>query len=63
MLEDPIQKTDTSACGLFQIYFYDNLFFPGENSKLHSYKKLAKEATKFYLMKCFHWTKSKLRKL
>lgn len=40
LLEDPIQKIETSTCELFQLYFYKNLFFSGENSKLHSYKKL-----------------------
>ena len=49
MLEDPTQKTETSTCGPFTIYFYDNLFFPDENSKLHSYKKLTKEAAKTLL--------------
>ena len=26
MLEDPMQKPTTVACGLFQLYFYKNLF-------------------------------------
>lgn len=48
-----IQKTETSTCGPFQIYFYDNSFFPGENSKLHSYKKLTKKAVETLLNKTF----------
>ena len=28
MLEDPIQKPTTVTCGPFQLYFYENLFFP-----------------------------------
>ena len=40
MLQDPIQMDTTITCGLFQLYFYENLFFPGENSKLLNYKKL-----------------------
>ena len=40
MLEDPIQKPTTVTCGPFQLYFYENLFFPDKNSKLHSYGKL-----------------------
>ena len=34
MLEGPTQKIETDTCGLFQIYFYDNLFFP---TKIASY--------------------------
>ena len=39
MPEDPIQKPTAVTCGSFQLYFYKNLSFPDENSKLHSYKK------------------------
>ena len=53
MLEYPIQKTETSTCGPFQIYFYDNLFFPDENSKLNSFKKLTKEMAVTLLNKIF----------
>ena len=28
MLEDPIQKPTTVTFGPFQLYFYENLFFP-----------------------------------
>ena len=28
MLKDPIQKPTTVACGPFQLYFYETLFFP-----------------------------------
>ena len=44
MLEDPIQMPKTMTCGHFQIYFYENLFFPDENKKVHSYKKLTNSA-------------------
>ena len=44
MPEDPIQKPTTVTCGSFQLYFYENLSFPDENSKLHSYKKLTNTA-------------------
>ena len=39
MLEDPKQKPATVICGPFQLYFYKNLFFPDENSKLHRLQK------------------------
>ena len=31
MLEDPIPMETTITCGPFQLYFYENLFFPDEN--------------------------------
>ena len=34
----------TDTCGAFQIYFYENLFLPDNDSKTHKYKKLTKEA-------------------
>ena len=40
MLEDPIQMKITRPCGLFQLYFYKNVFLQDETSKLQSYKKL-----------------------
>ena len=46
MLEDPIQIATTSTCGPFQLYFYENLFFPDENSKLQNCKKLTNVALK-----------------
>ena len=39
MLEDPIKMYPTVTCGPFRLYFYENLFFPDENSKLQNYKK------------------------
>ena len=42
MVEDPIQNLDTVAGGIFQIYFYDDLISPDENSKIQSNKKLTK---------------------
>ena len=43
ILQDPIKISKTVTCGTFQIYFYENLFFP-ENSKTRSYKKLTNDA-------------------
>ena len=37
-------KKTTVTCGTFQIYFYKNLFFPYNNSKIHDYKELTNEA-------------------
>ena len=43
MLEDPIQMPKTVTCAPFQIYFFENLFFPDKNSKACSYKKTNKQ--------------------
>ena len=53
MLQDPIQKPATVTCGPFQLYFYENLFFPNENSKLHSYKKLTNTVLEALLNELF----------
>ena len=53
MLEDPIQKPTIMTCGSFQLYFYENLFFPYENSKLHSYKKVTNTALETVLNELF----------
>ena len=39
MLEDPIQNTKTVASGIFQLYFYENLFNPKADSKIQNDKK------------------------
>ena len=46
MLEDPIENTETVTCGIFQLYFYENLFNPKADSKIQNDKKLTKKKTK-----------------
>ena len=53
MLEDSIQKPATVTCGSFQLYSYENLFFPDKNKKLHSYKKLTNVALETLLNELF----------
>ena len=45
VVEDSIQDLDTVTCGIFQIYFYDNLFNPNKNSKIQNKTKLNKKKT------------------
>ena len=40
MVEDRLQDLDSSTCGIFQLYFYDNLFNPDENSKIQNNTKV-----------------------
>ena len=53
MLEDQIEMDTTVTCGPFQLCFYENFFFPDENSKLQHYKKLTYIAFKTLLNKTF----------
>ena len=53
MLEDLIQKIETSTCGPFQIFFYSNSILPDANSKIQMYKKLTKEAVETLLNEPF----------
>ena len=46
MVEDLIKYLDTATCGIFQIYFYDNLFNPDENSKMQNNRELTKKKQK-----------------
>ena len=38
VVEDRIQDLDSVNCGIFQIYFYDNLFNPDQSSKIQNKK-------------------------
>ena len=40
MVDDVLQQLDTDTCGIFQLYFYTNLFLPNCKSKILSSKKL-----------------------
>ena len=43
MVEDRLQDLNTSTCGVFQIYFYKNLFNSGEKSKINGETRLTKK--------------------
>ena len=38
-----MQDLDTVTCGIFEIYFYDNLFNPDKSSKIQNKTKLNKK--------------------
>lgn len=42
ILENSIQNATAPNCGLFQIYFYKNLFDPEQRSKIVNYENLNK---------------------
>ena len=53
MVEDRIQDLDSSTCGIFQLYFYENLFNPGQNSKIQNETKLKKTTVETLLNELF----------
>ena len=40
MVDDCLQNLESDTCGLFQLYFYVNLFLPEQNSKILNNKNL-----------------------
>ena len=53
----------TVTCGPFQIYFYEDFFFPDENCKIQSYKKLANNAIETLLKDRFTLDRERNEKL
>ena len=53
MVEDRLQNLDSSTCGIFQLYFYDNLFILDKNSKIQSSTKLNKKTVETLLNELF----------
>ena len=45
MVEDRVQDLSSMTCGIFQLYFYDNLLNPNGNSKIQNLKWLNKKTT------------------
>ena len=43
MVENPIEMTKTVTCGIFLLYFYENLFDPPTNSKIQNQKKMTEK--------------------
>ena len=53
MVEDRLQDLVSATCGIFQIYFYQNLFYPEENSKIQGNAKLNKKSVETLLNEIF----------
>ena len=53
MVEDRVQDLNSVTCGLFQIYFYDNLFNLDENSKTQNKKRLNEKTVETLLNELF----------
>ena len=61
-VEDQLQKTETNTCGIFQLYFFVNLFNPDENSVIIEDKTHTKKTIEKLLMKFSQPTKKKMKK-
>ena len=52
-VDDQLQKIETDMCGIFQLYFYFNLFIPFENSSILKDTKLSKRTIEKLLNESF----------
>ena len=52
-VDDQLQKIETGTCGIFQLYFYYNLFVPYENSDIIEDKLLSKGTVEKILNEIF----------
>ena len=53
IVEDRLQVLDSATCGIFHIYFYQNLFNPEENRKIQGNAKLNKKTVETLLNEIF----------
>ena len=53
VVEDRIKDLDTVKCRIFQIYFYNNLFNPDQNSEIQNKKRVNKKRIEISLNKLF----------
>ena len=53
MVEDRIQNLNSVTSGIFQIYFYDNLFHDDQNSKIPNKKQSTKNTIEILLNELF----------
>ena len=58
LIDDQLQKIKTDTCGMFQVYFYFNLFTLFENSSIIKDKKLPKSTIEKLLNEIFSLDRS-----
>ena len=61
MVEDRLQDLESATCGIFQIYFYQNLFNRDQNNKIQSETKLNKKTVETILNELFSLDDKKKR--
>ena len=57
LLDDQLQELTTDTCGIFQLYFYKNLFDPVRDSKIIDDEFLTKKTVKTLLNEIFSTNK------
>ena len=62
-LDDQLQKIETDTCGIFQLYFYYNLFNPLKNSSIIENTSLSKHTIEKLLNKIFSLNKDENEKV
>ena len=63
LVDDQLQKIETDTCGIFQLYFYVNLFTLLKNSSIVNDKKLSKSILEKLLNKIFYLDRDKIESL
>ena len=53
VVEDRIQDLDSATCGIFELYFYENLFNIDKNSKIQNVSKLKRTTVRTLLNELF----------
>ena len=53
MVEDRVRDLHSGACGIFQLYFYNNLFHPNANNKIQDKATLNKSIMETLLNEYF----------
>ena len=53
MVEGRVQDLDSVTCRIFQIYFFDNLLNPDQNSKIQNKKRLNRKTIEVLLNELF----------
>ena len=62
-VDDQLQELNSDTCGIFQLYFYTNLFTPLEGSKIINDNKLSKTTIEKLLNEIFSLNKRENEKL
>ena len=53
VVEDRVGNLDSKTCDIFQLYFFDNLFNPNDNSKIQDKARLNKRTKETFLNERF----------
>ena len=61
LVDDQLQKIETDTCGMFQLYFYFNLFMLFENSSVINDKKFSKSTIEKLLNEIFLLIEQRMR--